>query len=812
MQSNVAVADSEEQQALAEAVTQLLERHWSAGTAHKQIGDPGSVSELTLWPQLAALGIAGLPVAEAAGGAGGRWADLAVALEACGAVLAPTPAVAVAGAIGTLTAVGGDGTGGSRAAELLAQVCAGDVVATVAWTRRPGLWGARGAFRAEPADESARSGTEMLVSGTAELILAPEAGHVLLLADAPAAPDAPGTAPTPVLLLVDTATAGASVRRTDGLDLLRPLGALDLTRVRAIILASGDAATSAVRHGLATAAAALASELVGLAGHCLDGAVRYAADRHQFGRPIGSFQAVKHVCADMLTGVELARAATRHLAGLLDAEALADAGALGDGGALGDAAATARVSADDLDDAVALALLKSVSVAQDVSAGYIQVLGGIGFSWEHEAHLYYRRAGASAPLFGTATAHRMRLDPSNAPRTASGGQAVVTTPPDTTPPDTTPPSTAPSSTAAAELAAHVARLLPGHRRKWGDDDSFAARLDWQRTLHAVGWIAPHWPAEFGGRGLNVVDQVACDRVLAQYRAPDLAGVLGVNNVAPTLMRYGTPEQQAHLRGIQAGTEVWCQGFSEPGSGSDLASLRTRAVLDEEAAEFVINGEKIWTSEGMEADYCMLLVRTDPDARPHKGISALLVPMDSPGITRRPITQITGEGGFAQVFLDDVRVPRSALLGPLHEGWTVTMTTLSFERVGVIMMASRLEQTILDVVTELAGRELDPGVRLDLADRFAEARLLGLLGQRALGRIAEGGAPGAEHSVIKHAWSLAMQSVGASHLAALGLDGISGTPLTPAQAAYLRSRAATIAGGTTEIMRNILAERVLGMPR
>jgi alkylation response protein AidB-like acyl-CoA dehydrogenase len=766
MQSNVAVADSEDQQALADAVTQLLERHWSAGSAHKQVGDPGSVSELLLWPQLAALGIAGLPVAESAGGAGGRWTDLAVAIEACGAVLAPTPAVAVAGAIGTLTALGSEATGGGQVAELLAQVCAGDVVATVAWTQRPGLWGARGGFRAESG-----AGGEMLVSGTAELVLSPEAGRVLLLADTAGARGAP------VLLVVDTAAEGVSVRRTGGLDLLRPLGALDLSEARAFILASGDAAAAAVRHGLATAAAALGSELVGLAGHCLDGAVRYAAERQQFGRPIGSFQAVKHKCADMLAGVELARAAVRHLAALLDA----------------------GTPADDLDDAVALALLKSVSVAQDVSAGYIQVLGGIGFSWEHEAHLYYRRAGASAPLFGTATAHRMRLDPSKTLGTAGGGKAAAVIAP-------------PPGTAAAELAAQVARLLPEHRRKWGDDDSFAARLDWQRTLHAVGWIAPHWPPEFGGRGLNIVDQVACDRVLAQYRAPDLAGVLGVNNVSPTLMRYGTPEQQAHLQGIQAGTEVWCQGFSEPGSGSDLASLRTRAELDEDGAEFVINGEKIWTSEGMEADYCMLLVRTDPDAPPHKGISALLVPMDSPGITRRPITQITGEGGFAQVFFDDVRVPRSALLGPLHQGWAVTMTTLSFERVGVIMMAGRLEQTILDVVAELAGRELDPGVRLDLTDRFIEARLLGLLGQRALGRIAEGGAPGAEHSVIKHAWSLAMQSVGASHLAALGLDGISGTPLTSAQAAYLRSRAATIAGGTTEIMRNILAERVLGMPR
>ena len=208
---------------------------------------------------------------------------------------------------------------------------------------------------------------------------------------------------------MDTAAEGASVRRIDGLDLLRPLGALALTRVRATVLATGDAATSAVRHGLATAAAALASELVGLAGHCLDGAVGYAAERHQFGHPIGSFQAVKHICADMLTGVELARAAARHLAGLLDAA---------------DADEAARVSADDLDNAVALALLKAASVAQEASAAYIQILGGIGFSWEHEAHLYYRRAGAAAPLFGTATAHRMRLDPSNAAGTARGGKAA----------------------------------------------------------------------------------------------------------------------------------------------------------------------------------------------------------------------------------------------------------------------------------------------------------------------------------------------------------------------------------------------------
>jgi alkylation response protein AidB-like acyl-CoA dehydrogenase len=765
--NNVAVADTEDQQALADTVTGVLDRHWPGGTAHKRAGEPGTVSELALWRQLAELGVAGLPVAEASGGSGGRWADLAVALEACGAVLAPTPAVAVAGAIGTLAGPAGADAGETGAAPigaaaLLAQICTGAVVPTVAWTQRDGLWGSGGGFQAEPGTGSGGSSGargRVRVSGRADVVLSPEAGRVLLLADGPDGP---------LLLSVDTSADGADLRRTGGLDLLRPLGALTLSAAPATVLASGDAAAAAVRHGLVTAGAALASELVGMAGHCLSAAVAYAAGREQFGRPIGSFQAIKHTCADLLTGVELARAAARHVADRLDAGA----------------------PAPDLDDAVALALLKATSVAQQAAADYIQILGGIGFSWEHEAHLYFRRAGAAAPLFGGEAAHRRRLDPTDGASTHTG------------------PAPGPG-TPAAELAAHVERLLPAHRDKWGDDDSFAARLDWQRTLHGAGWIAPQWPAEFGGRGVGIVDQVACDRVLAQYRAPDLAGVLGVNNVAPTLMRYGTPEQQRHLLGIQSGTEVWCQGFSEPGAGSDLASLRTRAVLDGD--EFVINGQKIWTSEGMEADYCLLLARTDPEARPHKGISALLVPLDTPGITRRPIVQITGDGGFAELFFDDVRVPRSALLGPLHDGWAVTMTTLGFERAGVIMMAGRLEQAVRDVVAELAGRDLDPGIRLGLTDRLADARLLGLLGQRALGRIAAGGAPGAEHSVIKLAWSTTMQAVGATHLAALGLDGITGAA-TAAQAGYLRSRAATIAGGTTEIMRNILAERVLGMPR
>jgi alkylation response protein AidB-like acyl-CoA dehydrogenase len=761
MSMSAAVTDTDDQRTLIEAVEGVFSRHWPNEAVRDSVDAPSPSSEVPLWSRLAELGIAGLPVPEDLGGAGGGWSDLAVAAEACGSVVAAVPVVAVSGALGALRSVSGDAT-----AALIRRICAEATIATVAWTPGEGRWGATGRFTTE----SAPVGKTASVSGRVDLLLSPEAEVIIVLAESP---------DDDVLLAVPARGPGVEIERLEGLDLLRPLGALTLASAEATVLATGGEALSAIRRSLVTAGAALASELVGTAAHCLRAAVAYAGDRHQFGRPIGSFQAIKHKCADMLTGVETARAAARHVAGLLDrAEPAETAGAL----------------EGQLDEAVALALLEAFRVGQKVTADYIQVLGGIGFTWEHEAHLYYRRAGAAQALFGGVEAQLERLNPFRHGRKAAAPSATAY----------------PEGTPAREFALLVEEILPKHQAKWGEDDSFAARLDWQRTLHSVGWIAPHWPVSFGGRGLGISDQVACDQVLAEYRAPALAGVLGVNNVAPTLMRFGTPEQQEHLLGIQSGTEVWCQGFSEPGAGSDLASLRTRAVLDGD--EFVINGQKIWTSEGMEGTHCLLLVRTDPDAPAHRGISALLVPLDLPGITRRPITQMTGEGGFAELFFDDVRVPRNALLGKLNDGWNVTMTTLGFERAGVIMMAGRLERSVLDVVTELTGRDLTPSVRHALTERLAEARLLGLLGMRALGRIAVGGAPGAEHSVIKLACSMAMQALGATYLSALGTEAAAAASGAAARQEYLYSPAIGIAGGTTEIMRNILAERVLGLPR
>jgi alkylation response protein AidB-like acyl-CoA dehydrogenase len=218
--------------------------------------------------------------------------------------------------------------------------------------------------------------------------------------------------------------------------------------------------------------------------------------------------------------------------------------------------------------------------------------------------------------------------------------------------------------------------LPAFEQQWGPDRTFPALLDWQRRLHAVGWVAPAWPVEIGGQGLGVADQVECALLLASAGAPHAAGILGLQNVGPTLAAVGNAEQRAHLPKILSGEDIWCQGFSEPDAGSDLASLRCSARSDGD--DFVIDGQKVWTSQGMEATHCQLLVRTDPEAPKHRGISALAIPLDLPGIDRRPLRQITGEADFAEVFFTGVRVPQSALLGSLNEGWRVTMTTLAHE--------------------------------------------------------------------------------------------------------------------------------------
>ena len=361
---------------------------------------------------------------------------------------------------------------------------------------------------------------------------------------------------------------------------------------------------------------------------------------------------------------------------------------------------------------------------------------------------------------------------------------------------------------AEELRAVLAEIMPAHHEKWGGSEEWDALLDFQRAIGRAGWTAIAWPVETGGKGLDIADQIACEAEFARVGAPRLVSVFGVNNVGPTIAAVGTPEQKEHLKRIVSVDELWCQGFSEPDAGSDLAGLRTRAELIGD--EFVINGQKVWTSIGLGATHCMLLVRTDPDAPKHRGISALLVPMDTPGITRRPIKQINGKSEFAELFFEDVRVPASALLGPLHEGWRVTMTTLGFERANVIAMAGRLADEVGEMIDPKRLAELEPTMRQELMRLYTSSRILGWLGQRALAE-AVGGATSNVSSLIKFAWAKLGTRVGEVQIDLAGIHGVAGLEPEAAER-FLTSRASTIAGGTTEIVKNLVGERNLGLPK
>ncbi len=362
---------------------------------------------------------------------------------------------------------------------------------------------------------------------------------------------------------------------------------------------------------------------------------------------------------------------------------------------------------------------------------------------------------------------------------------------------------------SAELHDVLAEIVPRYRERWGDTDEWEGLVEFQRELGARGWSAPAWPVAIGGRGLGVEDQIACDAEFSKARAPRRIAVFGVKNVGPTIAAAGSPEQKEHLARILTADEIWCQGFSEPDAGSDLASLRCRAELDGD--HFVVNGTKIWTSIGLWATHCMLLVRTDPDAPAHRGISALLVPLEQAGITRSPIVQATGESDFAELHFEDVRVPASALLGAMNDGWRVTMTTLGYERAGVIEISGNLieeiEQFLFDAAREgkLGARSRDRGAAI-----YARARILGWMGERSL--VDDGTGPnGAVAGLIKLAWSTLGQAFGEYTAEVDGLAAIAGDDMRSGRR-LVGGRSNTIAGGTTEVMKNIIGERSLGLPR
>lgn len=369
-----------------------------------------------------------------------------------------------------------------------------------------------------------------------------------------------------------------------------------------------------------------------------------------------------------------------------------------------------------------------------------------------------------------------------------------------------------SRNAVEEARSFISEKLPGWKKTWSDqEDTWEARCAWQRILATSKWVAPGWPVEYGGQSLGVRETLDVENLMVEMGAPQIPGMLGVKNVGPTIQVWGTAKQKGHLSRILSTDEVWCQGFSEPGAGSDLASLQTTATLDGD--DFVVNGQKIWTSNGDVATHMQLLVRTDPSASKHAGISALLVDMNTPGIEVRPILQMTGESGFAEVFFTDVRVPIANLLGPINEGWRVTMSTLGHERAGIALFASRLEKRAREAVeSQIAEGVAADSIEMDLLiSRYVECRVVGMLGQNLLHRVDAGEQPGAEQSVIKVAWSETSQRLERTLVDFDGIGVILGTN-SEAVHSYLTAPSATIAAGTTQVVKNVIAERVLGLPR
>jgi alkylation response protein AidB-like acyl-CoA dehydrogenase len=535
------------------------------------------------------------------------------------------------------------------------------------------------------------------------------------------------------------------------------MSSLDPTRRLASF--AGDWSTAPARwHDIA--AVLFGAEAVGLGGWCLDTASSYAKVREQFGRPIGQFQAIKHKCANLLVAVEQARAVVWDAALAL--------------GEHKEAALPAAVAGSIAFDAAA-----------DAAKECVQILGGIGFTWEHDAHLYLKRAMSIRQVVGPTSAWRQRVA-----RMALKGtrrQLHIDLPPE-----------------AEHVRADVQSFIADLKSR--------DRSEWNQRLAEAGYLSPHWPQPWG-RDAGPVEQLVIDEEMnkARVRRPNLAvGAWAL----PTIIAHGTPEQQERFVGPTLLGEIWwCQMFSEPGAGSDLASLSTKAVRVD--GGWSLSGQKVWTSMAQRADWAICLARTDPDAPKHAGITYFLVDMKSEGLDVRPLRELTGEAMFNEVFLSDVFVPDDCVVGVENDGWRLARTTLANERVSM-SSGSSFGGGVENFLQLVAGRQhvaADPVVLDSVGALVAEAQSLSLLGLRTALRAVSGVDPGPESSVRKLLGVEHEQRTQELGLVVLGPDGAT----TEGDAAgwtfgFLANRCLTIAGGTSEVQRNVIAERLLGLPR
>jgi alkylation response protein AidB-like acyl-CoA dehydrogenase len=362
-----------------------------------------------------------------------------------------------------------------------------------------------------------------------------------------------------------------------------------------------------------------------------------------------------------------------------------------------------------------------------------------------------------------------------------------------------------------ELRAWLEENHPGEEPN-GDEAAFEFRKDWQLKLHDAHYAGLSWPKEYGGRGATLIEQAIFGEEMARAKAPPTANVLGLVMGGPVVIAHGTDEQKnRYLEKILSAEEIWCQGFSEPDAGSDLASLKTRAVKSN--GDWVVTGQKVWTTYAHEAKWCMLVARTDADAPKHQGLTYFLLDMEQDAVQVRPLRQITGESEFNELFIEEARIPDENVVGGVGNGWAVAITTLMHERAGLGAASAIGVRIALGQLMELArerGVDEDPLIRQRIAQLYMEAEALRLTAWRGLTQIMKTGVPGPEGSLPKWQWSDTNQKLSELAVEIQGEDGLDRESDWTYR--FLRSRANSIEGGTTEILKNIIAERVLGLPK
>ncbi|MCV7441417.1 acyl-CoA dehydrogenase [Mycobacterium paraense] len=702
------VATVTDEQFAARALVRDWARSSSSSEAIRAVEQGNPDAWRPVFAGLADLGLFGVAIPEDRGGAGGSIEDLCAMVEEAAKALIAGPVATTA--LATLVVDDPD---------LLAALASGERFAGVALEGDVRLDGA-----------AARA------SGTLPWVLGGADGAVVLL-------PADGK-----WLLVDTDGEGVQVEPLRAADFSRPLARVVLTSAPVTVIAESGPRVEEL------AATVLAAEAAGVTRWSLETAVAYAKVREQFGKPIGSFQAVKHLCAEMLCRAEQAEVVA------------ADA-----------ARAAADPDAEQFSIAAALAAGIGIAAVKANVKDCIQVLGGIGCTWEHDAHLYLRRAHAIGRFLGGAERWLRRITA----LTQAGVRRRLSI--DLSEVEGLRPEIA---AAVAEVAA-----LPEAER--------------QAALAEAGLQAPHWRPPFG-RNASPAEQLLIDQEMAAAGVvrPDL--VIGWW-AAPTILEHGTPEQiEQFVPATLRGEFLWCQLFSEPGAGSDLASLRTKAVRGD--GGWLLTGQKVWTSAAHKARWGVCLARTDPDAPKHKGITYFLVDMRSPGIEIRPLREITGDSLFNEVFLDNVFVPDDMVVGTVNDGWRLARTTLANERVAMAT-GTALGNPMEELLRVLAEMDLDAAQQDRLGRLIATAQTGALLDQR-IAQLAVGGQdPGAQSSVRKLIGVRYRQA-----LAEYAMDVSEGGGLVHNQAVFdfLNTRCLTIAGGTEQILLTVAAERLLGLPR